>query len=243
MVTRFEDNPKACAKLVGSLYVVLLFLGPFSLLYVPSLLIVADDPITTASNIVNSESLFRLGLLGSTLLFLVEVVIAVALYILFRNVSYVVVLVALYSRIAMLIIQGVAVLLGLMAVITIVDGNAFSTLETEELYSLGLLFIRSQTYSGYVWGAFFGLHCAALAYLIYKSEFLPGFLGLLMGIAAFGYIMNSLGSIVFPDYQTVLASVSGLGAFVGEISFMGWLLIKNVDERKWIQLSKKSSEK
>lgn len=240
MNTEFHKNPKACGRLIGILYLALLIVGPFSLLYVPSVLVVAGDPLATASNILSSETLFRFGLLGSTFLCLIEIILTVVLYLLFKPVSYVIALIATFSRLAMTIVQGVTVLLGLVSVIAIVDSNSYTTIEPEELYSLGLLFINAQTYSGYVWGSFFALHCWALAYLIFKSEFLPTFLGILMGIAAFGYSINSLGSLILPQYQLALAAISGLGAFAGELPFLLWLLVKNVNEEKWKQLEKRA---
>ena len=56
-----ETSPRLLARVSGFLYLLIIVGGLFSLLYVPSTLIVPGDAGATASNIVASKSLFRLG--------------------------------------------------------------------------------------------------------------------------------------------------------------------------------------
>ena len=50
------------AKFAGVLYLVITVLAPFSMSFVPSALIVANDAAATSSNILASEGLFRAGI-------------------------------------------------------------------------------------------------------------------------------------------------------------------------------------
>ena len=53
------------ARVAGFLYLLVALFGAFSILYVPSTLIVPGDAATTVNNIMASESLFRFGFAGS----------------------------------------------------------------------------------------------------------------------------------------------------------------------------------
>jgi hypothetical protein len=58
---------KKTARIAGLLYLCVVLTGIFSLAYVPSKLIVLDDPVTTYNNIKASESLFRFGIVSGLL--------------------------------------------------------------------------------------------------------------------------------------------------------------------------------
>jgi hypothetical protein len=69
------------------LALVLVVCGPFSMMYVPATLVVPGDAAATADRVVAGESLFRLGILSDTAIFLTEIVLIGLLYALFKPVS------------------------------------------------------------------------------------------------------------------------------------------------------------
>jgi hypothetical protein len=105
-----ETSPLVYARLAGLLVLILVVLGPFSLIYVPSTLIVAEGATATADNIRACEGLFRIGIVGDSLIFLIEIVVTALLYVLFRPVSRTLSLVAAFARLAMAIVQGINLL-------------------------------------------------------------------------------------------------------------------------------------
>jgi hypothetical protein len=72
---------------------------------------------------------------------------------------------------------------------------------------------------------FWGLWLFPLALLIYKSPFLPRFLGGWLALAGFAWVILSLTSTLLPEYQDRVNSYLQ-PAIIGEIVFMLWLLIK-----------------
>ena len=62
-----ETSPLIVARVAGLLYLVMGMIGAFSILYVPSTLIVPGDAATTANNIMASEMLFRSGIVSGLL--------------------------------------------------------------------------------------------------------------------------------------------------------------------------------
>jgi hypothetical protein len=83
---------------------------------------------------------------------------------------------------------------------------------------------------------FFGCYCLLLAYLIFRSTFLPRFLSALLAIAGLGwltYLSPSLGNHLFFPYLMI----TGL---VGEGSLTLWLLVFGVNTRRWNEQSRLS---
>lgn len=57
-------NPKKIARIAGFLYLIVVLSGIFSLMYVPTKIIVWENANSTFTNVIENETLFRLGLLG-----------------------------------------------------------------------------------------------------------------------------------------------------------------------------------
>ena len=80
---------------------------------------------------------------------------------------------------------------------------------------------------GYVLaGAFFGVHCALLGYLLVKSAHFPRVLGVLMYAAAAGYLFESYAVFVAPSVGDLAGALVVATAGVGEVSLCLYLLIR-----------------
>jgi Domain of unknown function (DUF4386) len=60
---------------------------------------------------------------------------------------------------------------------------------------------------------------------VYRSRFLPRFLGVWPGLAGFAWVTLGLTGILLPQYQNKVDTYCQ-PAFFGEIAFMLWLVIK-----------------
>jgi hypothetical protein len=228
-----DTSPLVYARVAGFLLLFIVLIAPFSQLYVPSTLVVPGDATATANNIGASGWVFHLGIVSDSLVFLIEIVLCVLLYVLLRPVSRTLSLVAAFARLAMTIIQGIN-LLAYFAVLLLLSGAAYLTVFTPaQLDALALLSLDGHQYGVYIWEAFFGFHLAVLGYLIYKSGYFPRILGVLMVFAALGYLTHSYGSWLYPSYAETLASVVGITAIIGELPFFLWLAIKGVNVQRY----------
>jgi hypothetical protein len=73
---------------------------------------------------------------------------------------------------------------------------------------------------------FWGLWLFPLAILVYRSRFLPRFLGVWLAITGIFYLVLSGTGIMLPQYKdAVIHSVFALPAELGEVAFALWLLI------------------
>ncbi|NNF56432.1 MAG: DUF4386 domain-containing protein, partial [Acidimicrobiales bacterium] len=103
-------SPQRAALTAGIGYVLLFGLAIFANFFVREGLIVADDATATATNIAESNTLFRLGLVAFLAIFLIDIVVAWAIHIVFRKTHHDLSLVAAWSRLVYTVFLGVAVI-------------------------------------------------------------------------------------------------------------------------------------
>jgi len=232
MTTKEKMNSlKNTARIAGSLILIMTVFAPFSMMYVPSNLIVPGDAATTADNIMASEGLFRAGIASDSIVFLIEIVVTVLLYVLLKPVNKTLSLVAAFSRLAMTVIQGINLFNHFTALELLSGAGYLTVFEPDQLYALVLLFLNAHENVVLIWGLFFGLHLFVLGYLVYKSGYIPRFLGVLLIIASLCYLIQSFGNILLPKYEEIFAAIGFLSIL--ELAFPLWLLIKGVNVEKW----------
>ena len=225
---------KNTARLAGFLILLIAVLAPFSILYIPSTFIVPGDAAATASNVMASEGLFRLGIVVDSVVVLLEIVVIAILYVLLRPVNRTLALVAAFARLAMTVVMAVNVFNSLGVLLLLGDAEYLTAFETDQLHALVLLFLNLHESGVYIWQVFFGLHWVAVGYLVFKSGYFPRILGILLIVTCLGYLMDSF-EILYPSsgaLSTVSSVVLAVGV-IGELSFTLWLLIKGVNVEQW----------
>ena len=222
------------ARMAGVGYLVIILSGIFAEFFVRSGLIVPGDASATAANIVASQSLYRIGIASEFLMLACDVMVALALYVVFRGVSRSLALLAAFFRLVHASIVAVNLLNMYVPLLLLSDDTLRAVFEPPQLHALALLLLDAHGY-GYAIGlVFFGLHCLILGYLVIRSRYAPRLLGVLLVAASLGYLIDSLGRTLMSDYA---ANASTLGlivlvpAFIGELSFCLWLLVKGVAVR------------
>lgn len=86
------------------------------------------------------------------------------------------------------------------------------------------------------WLVFFGFYCLLLAYLIFRSTFLPKFLSALLTITGVGwltFLSPDLGRNLFRPWLMV-------GGLAGEGSLTLWLLVFGVNAARWNEQSRRA---
>ena len=219
------SSAKNPGRRAGLLYVLISIVGFFAMGYVPDKLIIHGNAAATASNITAHEKLFRLGIAGELIGQAGFIFVALALYDLLKGVnrrhaSLMVILIVVSIPIAFLNE------LNSCAALVLVRGADFlSIFDKPQRESLAMLFLNLHGRGFVVCEIFWGLWLFPLALLIYKSRFLPRFLGVWLALAGFAWVILSLTSVLLPQYQDKVYAYSQ-PAIIGEIVFMLWLLIK-----------------
>lgn len=224
-----KPSPLIMARVAGFLYLIQAILGIFSLLYVSSRLIVPGDVAATVHNIMASESLFRLGIVSNILVPIVGIFYVLVLYKLLKPVSRdIAVLMVVLALLGVPI--GVFNELTQLGVLQLLSGADYLTVFTAaQLQALAYLFVRLHSYGISLTFIFSGLWLFPLAYLVFKSGFLPKILGVLLLIGGLGYLIDVFAGFLFPGSNLSIGQLTGLS----EIFFLLWLLIRGVNVEQW----------
>jgi len=223
------NSPKKTARIAGILYLLIIICAGFSEGYVRSSLIVSGDAAATANNIVASEGLFRIGFVSDLIAFMSDLVVAILFYVLLKPVSKTLSLIAASLRLlAHPAIASINLLNHFAALLLLSGDNYLTAFQADQLHALSLFFLNMHHYGYLIAGAFFGLHLLVLGYLLFKSDLFPGILGVLLAIAAAGYLTESFGTFLLPQYEALFAWIVAVTAGIGELSLTLWLLIKGV---------------
>ena len=218
----FAKNP---GRFAGFLYVFMSIFGFFAMAYVPGKVIVHANATATASNIAANEMLFRLGIAAQLIGQAGFIFVALALYDLLKGVdrrqaSLMVTLIVVSIPIAFLNeVNSVA------ALVLVRGADFLSVLDKAQRDALAMLFVNLHGHGFDAAEIFWGLWLFPLGVLVYRSRFLPRFLGVWLILAGMAWVIQSLTAIALPQYEHRV-DIYSQPAVLGEVAFMLWLLIK-----------------
>ena len=221
-------NANKTARTAGFLYLLLAPLGFFGLEYIPSIT-VPGNAVATVSNIMAHTLLFRLSILSALITPIVTASVAFFLYKLFKSVNknqatLMVIFTLAATPIAMLNE------LNHFAVLLLLNGTDYlKVFSVDQLYSQVMFFLDLSHYGAYIAAIFWGLWLLPLGYLIFKSNFIPKLIGILIIVAGFGYLVDSVALFLLPDLNIDISQFT----FIGEVLLLLWLLIKGVNVEQW----------
>jgi Domain of unknown function (DUF4386) len=213
------------ARIAGTVYLSMVFTAPFSLIYVPSKLIVRGNATATADNILTHETMFRLSILGDLLGQVIFICLAIALYRLLRDVNktwaWLMVSFVLVSAAV-----GFLNALNNIAALILFRGEDFlAVFDKPHRDALAMLFLRLHSHGQFIDEIFWGLWLFPFGLLVFRSGFLPRFIGAWLMINCFGYLALSVTALFFrPYYDRAFIFLQPL--LLGELAIMLWLLIK-----------------
>ncbi len=220
------DSTQRTARVAGLLYLLVGVTSAFSLMYVPSTLIVRGDATATAHNIIASELLFRIGIVSGLISQTSFIFLVLALYHLLKGVNnkYALLMVALAAVSVPIVLLN---MLNQFAALILLSGpNFLSAFEKSQLDALVMVFLSLYNHGIFVAEIFWGLWLFPFGVLVFKSGFLPRILGILLIINCFAYLAISFTSLLLPDYRHIVSQVMLVPEAIGELSIIFWLLIK-----------------
>lgn len=213
-------NIKTFARVTGFAYFLLIPLGVFGIMYIPSL-IIKGDVTTTISNILANESLIRWSIAAALTIQLIHFMLVLMLYKLLKPVSETI------ARIMVLLVM-VGIPIAMLNEFTF-GGALLAIHNPTPSPTMVSTLLGMHQYGVNIVQIFWGLWLFPLGYLIYKSDFLPKLIGITLMIGCFGYVVDSFTFIIDPTIEFKLS----IYLFVGELLITFWLLIMGVNAEKW----------
>jgi hypothetical protein len=177
------DPRKSTARLAGFLYLVTSIVGVAGLIYVPSTLIVSGDAPATASRIIASQALFRIGLASELISTIMFTFVVLTLYRLFKDVNE-----RLGALMVILFLLSVPisffnVLNGTLALRFLTDAHLASVFGKAQLDALAFTFVGLHQQGFDLVEIFWGIWLIPFGLLAYRSGFIPRALGVLLIVA------------------------------------------------------------
>ena len=230
-------SPQVYARIAGASYLIIIVAGVMGEIFIRNKIIVWGNPIATIQNIKAFPMLWRIGIYGDLIMHVFDLVLGLIYYTLFKRVNK---NLALLSLLFGMIQTAVLVANKSNLVIPLFlseDAAYLRAFDPNQLAALTYISIKTHEYGFGIGLIFFGFSCLIDGYLIFKSYFLPAFLGVMIFITGLSYLTNSFLLIFFPHTGDLLFPIIlGPVAFIGEFSICLWLLIKGVNVKKWDQL-------
>jgi len=224
------NSTKKAARRAGLLYLLLVLIAPIGLMYVPSKLIVRGNASATANNILASQSLFRISIVSGLVSSVIFIFLALALYRLLQGVNR-------QQAVLMVILTLVQVPLAFLnelnqiAALTLVHGADFlGVFEKPQREALAMLFLNLHGQGIIVTEIFWGLWLFPFGLLVFRSGFLPRFLGIWLIVNGFAYVTMSLTGLLASQYYKTVSNVA-FPVLFGEMAIMLWLLIVGAKEQ------------
>ena len=216
---------KKAARIAGAIYLSMVVTGPFSLIYVPNKLIVRGNAAATADNILAHETMFRLAILADLIGAVIFICLAIALYRLLSGVSKT----WAGLMVAFILVSATVGFLNTLnniGALTLFRGADYlAVFDKPQRDALGMLFVRLHSQGIFINEMFWGLWLFPFGLLVFRSGFLPRFIGVWLMINCFGYVALSITALFFPTYYGTAFQWSQPILF-GELAIMLWLLIK-----------------
>jgi hypothetical protein len=216
---------KKAARIAGAIYLSMIVVAPFSMLYVPGKLIVRGNAAATAENILAHETMFRLSIFGDLIGHVIFICLGVALYRLLSGVNktWAALMVALVLVSAAV---GFVLTFDNIAALLFFRGDDFlAVLDKAQRDALGMFFIRWHSNGIFADELFWGFWLFPFGLLVFRSGFLPRWIGVWLMINCFGYVALSVIAQFFTAYYEAAFRYSQPVLF-GELAIMLWLLIK-----------------
>jgi hypothetical protein len=213
---------RQAALIAGFGLLIMAFAVPFAEVFVYAKLVVRGDIAGTTQNIAASKGLFLAGIFSYLIGFTCDVLVAWALYVLLIPVNRSVSLLTAWFR----LVYTVIAFFGLAKLVTVYRGvstpDYLTVVGSDQLHAQVHLLLSSFRFEWTMGMILFGIHLGLLGYLVYRSDYIPRILGIVLAIAALGYLVYYLSPYLYPNADLGFLVIT----FTGELIFMLWLLVR-----------------
>ncbi|MHA7060277.1 DUF4386 domain-containing protein [Aquimarina sp. M1] len=219
---KIDRISSAKASLIAGLGLLIMVLTvPFAEFYIfPQL--IGQNSTETTNNILNNKMLFSTSVFLHLITLLCDIIVAWALYIFLKPVNKGFSLLIAWFRLIYTAMYLIA-LVNLIKILGLIKIENQSKLESQLEFNDTVEFYINSFRLEWEFGLLiFGIYLCLLGYLVFRADYVPRIFGVLLLVAGFGYVINTLSIFLFPNVNTEFLMIT----FFGELIFMFWLLFK-----------------
>jgi hypothetical protein len=225
-----DRSRQKLARLAGFLYLAYIALFAFAT-FVRHKPFVWEDPAAMARNIADSEWMIRIGFMSTIVADLLFLSTAWALYVLLKPVGKNLALLFVLFNLAGVAVESVYTLIHFQSLLLLGGSDYLHAFKPDQLQALSMFFLNLGGSSDMVTTLFYGVWLFPLGYLVFKSGFLPRFLGVLLLLDGVSLMICFIQLCLFPAYQKLTYPLFPI-MFIAEFGLAMWLIVKGVKEHK-----------
>lgn len=215
---------KNIARLAGLLYFLLTIQAPIALLYVPSHILIQNNPAATASNILSHEFMFRLSIVSQLASAIIFLYLAFVLYRLFKQVNQFQAGLLVAFVLAQVITTFIFETFNFTSMMIAKD-EILQSLQPDQQHNLVMLFIKIHSYGIMIQEILWGFWLLPFGILVYRSGFIPKIFACCLVFGFVCWISDSVSFILFPAYHPIVSDIVMKAGWIGEMPILLWLLI------------------
>jgi len=202
--------------------------GIFAEVLVSERLIAFGDAAQTSTNILTHKNLFQFSFTVYLIEMACQIGSVVFFYLLLRPVSRSVALLSAFLELTGCVIKTFARVFYIAPLFVLERPQVLRGFSAEQLQSVVLILLRVNVQGAAVALAFFGFSTVLQGYLIFRSTFLPRWLGVLAMISGLGWL-----TFLYPPLGSQAFLIVGLFALLSAAAMIVWLLVLGVNEERW----------
>src|SRR5215475_3534871 len=223
-----KTSPRLIARVTGLLYLLTILTGIFAQGFVSERLVVSGDAAATATNILAHRSLFEWSFTVYMIEMACQIMTTALFYFLLRPVSRSIALVAAFLSLSGCIIKTVSRAFYIAPLFILGGARYLEAFNPQQLQALALLLLGVNDRGAAMALAFFGFEALGNGYLIFRSTFLPRFLGVLSMIGGLGWL-----TFLYPPLGYKVFLYVAAFALLGSAAMIFWLIVFGVNEERW----------
>jgi hypothetical protein len=225
---KVESRPRRLARMTGLFFLLTIIAGIFAQGFVSERLIVFSDAAATATNILAHKELFQLGFTIYLVEMACQVTTAALFYQVLKPVNRTVALLFLVLELTGCVVKTFARVFFIAPLFVLGGSQALSGFTPQQLQAIVLILLKVNDYGAATALAFFGFSTILNGFLVFRSTFLPRWLGIMAMISGLGWL-----TFLYPPLGYRAFMIAALVGLLSAIVLIFWLFIRGVDEEKW----------
>ncbi len=221
---------KNTARYAGLLYLLMALTTAFSLLIMPSRIVVKGNALQTVQNLLAQETTVRWIIVSHFVGHIFFLLLAMVFYRLFKAVNdHSMRLLVLFVAVQVPLIF-VGETLNFTALLT-AKGELLTSFPMTEKADIVLLLERIRSYLLLAAEVFWALWLIPLGQVFFTSGFMPRILGVLLVIGGVAYLVQTFAYILSPNVHSIIVGVTDVLPSIAEIAAILWLLIMGTTDK------------
>jgi hypothetical protein len=225
-----DASQRRAAGIVGSAYLLAIMTAAFGEFYVRARLVVPNDTVQTAQNILANERLFRLGIASDLATYVIDVVLIAALYVVLRPVDQSLALLAALWRVVETAVLVVVTLADFDALRILSGADRLRAFAPDQLQTMAALTLSGHGTGFTVGIVFLGLGSTVFGYLWLRSRYVPRALAMLGVLASLLAAIVAFGLLIFPELISIVSLSYQIPLGVFELALGLWLLFRGLPQ-------------